>query len=88
MNMNKSSKITRVASTFGILLGAFALSVFATNTWTPAPNAPSACDSSIPGCNTPLNVAAGAQSKVGGALYLNTRFFTFGGRPRVGHGDI
>ena len=58
--MNKTSVISRIAAITGLALGGFALSVFATSTWT-AP-AGSAQGNNV---DAPINVGATSQKKVG-----------------------
>jgi hypothetical protein len=67
--MNKTTSfISRVAIISGFALGAFALAAVAN--WTAPISAPPACNAGDPGCDSPLHVGYGSQTKQGG-LILN-----------------
>jgi hypothetical protein len=68
----KFTHLRKISSVVGMMLGAFTVSVFAA--WTPAPPSPPTCDSSIPGCNAPLNTGPSPQVKSGG-LSINSDLF-------------
>ncbi len=62
-----SSKINFVLGlVIALLLVSGATYALAANTWTPPPGNPPTCDSSVPGCNVPINVSGTAQIKDGG----------------------
>ena len=58
----------------GGLLGAFALSAFAANTWTAPASAPPAGN-----VDAPLNIGSTVQTKVGGSIQINGGFGVVGG---------
>lgn len=65
--MKKISPIvTRVAIVAGLALGAFAVSALAD--WSQPLSAPPACTSGNPGCDAPIHVGYGPQTKQGGIV--------------------
>ncbi len=61
---NNSPILARVAILSGFALGAFALSVLATD-WTAPLSSPPNCASGNPGCDAPINVGSVDQTKTG-----------------------
>lgn len=67
MKLTRHSVLTASSLIIGGIIGASALVALADNTWVSAPalTNPVTCDSSINGCNPPINVSGVAQTKTG-----------------------
>ena len=74
MKLTRQSVIAASSLIIGGIIGASALVALADNTWVGAPGSPSNCDSSISGCNPPINVGSYPQTKTG---LLSLGYFQF-----------
>ena len=82
MKLTRQSVLTASSLIIGGIIGASALVALADNTWVSAPTLtnPVTCDSSINGCNPPINVGSVTQTKAAGLTIqglLSTNGFLF-----------